>query len=222
MLDYRNNYEKFIDEHKSEINEIKQDLKHISVNIIQDQELELDELVETTKLKLISFFNLAHIENVKANLQDYDNKRREAFKKPAYKSLVNLYASTFNQLMEDTNSKVSKIFEVQSSKLKKFMENPKKNVENFALKFIPPTLPDKEPTKEEVEEATADYAFYSLTIPKEFNLVPQSEFCDLENKVFVKFSVEDSVFAKFKLNERQLFYYADKFGIMLINDKMLM
>lgn len=218
MLDYRSNYEKFIDEHQSQINEIKEDLKHISANKISDQEFELDELVETTKLKLISFFNLAHVENVKSNLQDFDNKRREAFKKPAYRSLINLYANTYNQLMEDTYGKVSKILEVECSKLKKFMENPKKKAENFALKFIPPQLPDKEPTKAEIEEATADYAYFSLTIPKEYNL-EQSETYDLENALFVKFSIEDSVYAKYKLDERQLFYYADKFGIMVMQDK---
>jgi len=218
MLDYRTNYEKFIDEHKSQINEIKEDLKHISVNRIHDQEFDLDELVETTKMKIISLFNLALKENVKSNLQDFDNKRRELFKKPGYKNIINLYTKTYNQLIEDTYGKISKEIEVEPTKLKKFIENPVKNCEKFSLKFLPPKFPDTEPTKKETEEAMADYAYYSMAIPKENNL-ESNDIYDLENTFFVKFSIEDSIFNKYKLDERQLFYYADKYGIMNMEDK---
>ncbi len=218
MLDFRNNYEKFIDEHSSQISQIKEDLKRINVNRIQDEDYDLDNLIDSTKMKLISFFNLAHIENIKSNLKDFDNKRREAFKKQAYKSLIDLYAKTYNQLIGDTYLKISKIFEVESNKLKTFMESPLKKSEKFSLKFIPPKLLDKEPTKSEIEDATADYGYFSLTIPKEYNM-ENTETYDLENALFIKFSIEDSIYMKYKLDERQLFYYADKYGIIVINDK---
>lgn len=218
MLDSKSIYELFIDSHLDQITEIKEDLKHIKQNLLSDCDFKLDYIVEATKMKLISFFNLAHNHNVKSNLQDFDNRRREAFKKPLYRSLISLYANTYNQLLDDTFIKIGKIFNINLNNLKIILETPIKNYDKFSLKFIPPNLPEKIPTQQEIEDACGDLSYYTMKMPEELNLEKNQTY-NLENALLLKFAIEDSIYMKYKLDERQLLYFADLYNIMVLNEQ---